>query len=546
MVDEIWASSASNGSSIPSENKPSHAVLSPNLTSCHRSFSDANKPVYCCPPKRNSEEPIIDFKFPDPSETIRVRRPAHLVNDEYLAKYQKALTIMKSLPYDDPRSFMRQADIHCLYCTGAYNQENSDLVLKIHKSWMFFPWHRMMLYFHERILGSLIGDDTFALPFWNWDSPEGMVMPDMYMNGPLFDKERDTSHFAPRVTDNDYNEVDSGLGPEEQIKANVAFMYHQMVSGAKKMELFMGCQYRAGVNGFCNGPGTLETAPHNTLHSWIGSGLYEEGEDMGAFYAAARDPIFYAHHSNIDRLWDVRKELRAKENSPIDVDDPDWLDTHFFFYNEKSQLVRIKFRDVLNITKLGYTYDWVENPWINARPKPSIPPKVARHMLKLRENDAHSGGLLSLKPSRSLVSDFGPKGRILDTIVRVQVYRPKTSRTKKEKKIEEEVLVVYGIDVKEDMYAKFDVYINAVDETTIGPESREFAGTFVNMRRGVKVVMNKGDIPVETKTNIKLGISELLEDLEADDDEVIWVSLVPRGRTGLNITIDGVRIEHMR
>ncbi|KAI3934177.1 hypothetical protein MKW92_043169 [Papaver armeniacum] len=52
--------------------------------------------------------------------------------------------------------------------------------------------------------------------------------------------------------------------------------------------------------------------------------------------------------------------------------------------------------------------------------------------------------------------------------------------------------------------------------------------------------MNKGDIPVETKMNIKLGISELLEDLEADDNDVIWVSSVPRGGTGLNITIDGV------
>ncbi|KAI3953170.1 hypothetical protein MKX01_042165 [Papaver californicum] len=461
---------------IPLENKPSRAVLSPNLTSCHRSFSDANKAVYCCPPKRNSEEPIIDFKFPDPSETIRVRRPAHLVDDEDLAKYQKALTIMKSLPYDDP----------------PYNQEHSNLIFKIHKSWMFFPWHRMMLYFHERIPGSLIGDDTFALPFWNWDSPEGMVMPDMHMNSPQFDKERDTSHFAPRVTDNYYNEVDSGLGPEEPIKANVAFMYHQMVSGAKKMELFMGCQYRAGTNVFCNG---LETAPHNTLHSWI------------TFYAAARDPIFYAHHSNIDH-----------------VDDPDWLDIHFFFYNEKSQLVRIKFRDVLNITKLGYNYDSqliqdISIPWINAQPNLSIPPKVARHMLKMRDNDAHSEGLLLFKPSSSLISDFGPKGRILDTILRVQVHRPKTSRTKMEKTIEEEA----------DMYAKFDVYINAVDETTIGPESREFTGTFVNMRRGVNVVMNKGDIPVEMKTNIKLGISELLEDLEADDDDVIWVSLMGFG-----------------
>ena len=30
---------------------------------------------------------------------------------------------------------------------------------------------RFYLYFHERILGKLIGDDTFALPFWNWTRP---------------------------------------------------------------------------------------------------------------------------------------------------------------------------------------------------------------------------------------------------------------------------------------------------------------------------------------------------------------------------------------
>ncbi|TVU16157.1 hypothetical protein EJB05_39708, partial [Eragrostis curvula] len=33
------------------------------------------------------------------------------------------------------------------------------------------------LYFHERILDKLTDDDTFALPFWNWDSPGGMTLP---------------------------------------------------------------------------------------------------------------------------------------------------------------------------------------------------------------------------------------------------------------------------------------------------------------------------------------------------------------------------------
>ncbi|PRQ23755.1 putative catechol oxidase [Rosa chinensis] len=89
---------------------------------------------------------------------------------------------MKSLSYSDPRSFRRHADIHCIFCTGAYDHPHSHCPLKIHRNWFFFSWHRMLLHFHERIVGSLIGDDTFAPPFWNWDCPDGMAMPEWYMH----------------------------------------------------------------------------------------------------------------------------------------------------------------------------------------------------------------------------------------------------------------------------------------------------------------------------------------------------------------------------
>jgi len=32
----------------------------------------------------------------------------------------------------------------------------------------FFSWHRMYLYWFERIVRRMSGDDTWALPYWNW------------------------------------------------------------------------------------------------------------------------------------------------------------------------------------------------------------------------------------------------------------------------------------------------------------------------------------------------------------------------------------------
>lgn len=341
---------------IPSQNHEVEAkrlTVSPNLTTCHLSFPRPDLSIYCCPPKPESEEPFIDFQFPPPSAPLRLRRPAHLLTDDYIQKYRKAVSIMNSLPYDDPRSFRRQADLHCIYCTGAYKQQNSDVPLEVHRSWLFFPWHRMMLYFHERILGDLIGDDSFALHFWNWDNPAGMVIPEMYLEGSLFDHEREISHLPPEMVELNYDlfaekEWGGETDKEEKIKMNLAFMYNQMVSGAKTTELFMGCSYRGGEGGDCDGPGTIEEAPHNTLHDWIGNSVNIGRENMGSFYSAGRDPIFYCHHSNNDRLWEIWRKSHS------DITDTDWLDSHFFFHDEKKQLVRIKIRDILNITKLRY------------------------------------------------------------------------------------------------------------------------------------------------------------------------------------------------
>ncbi|WOL02934.1 polyphenol oxidase I, chloroplastic-like [Canna indica] len=527
-----------NGREVIKSSDSERLPIVANLSNCHASLTDAGVPVYCCPIWKDGDQELVDFQFPDPSSPMRIRRPIHKIDDEYRAKYARAVEIMKNLPDDHPHNYRRQANMHCLYCTGAYNQMSSEALYKIHRTWLFFPWHRAFLYFHERILGKLIGDENFSLIYWAWDHPDGMWFPEMFKNGSLIAMQRDPYHFQHAVDDN-YARVERNLTDSEQILDNLALMYHQMVSGAKKSELFMGCKLRHGVSGFCDIPGTIEAAPHNTVHSWVGNRNNPEREYMGAFYSAARDPVFFGHHSEIDRMWTVWRRMRGNKHPATEFPDEDWLDTEFTFYDENVRLVRIKVRDVLDHTKLRYKYQDVDFRWLNARPKPSVAPHVARSILKKRHAEQQS--LLRMPGSDQ--QQLEQQGNwTLDKPITVRLERPRVNRTKEEKEEEEEIIYIYGINTKRSSFVKFDVFVNVVEETVLSPRSREFAGTFVDIQH-----VSRSKDGMKMKSGLKLGISELLEDLEADGDDSIWVTLVPRGDAGsLNTTVEGLRIEYMR
>jgi polyphenol oxidase len=173
----------------------------------------------------------IDFKPPSPSTALRIRPAAYAVTPEYIAKFTDAIQKMKSLPASDPRNFTKQANIHCGYCDGSYDQLGfPDMELQVHNSWLFFPFHRCCLYFFESILGSLINDPTFGIPFWNWDAPDGMKMPDIYTNksSPLYDPKRDASHVLGKMIDLDFSEKDHVPTDKQMIDHNLRIMYRQV------------------------------------------------------------------------------------------------------------------------------------------------------------------------------------------------------------------------------------------------------------------------------------------------------------------------------
>uniref|UniRef100_A0A0D9W9R3 Tyrosinase copper-binding domain-containing protein n=1 Tax=Leersia perrieri TaxID=77586 RepID=A0A0D9W9R3_9ORYZ len=508
-------------------------IQAPDLGECHEAVDvppTAPEIPNCCPTYVPGRTVTVDFAPPPPYSPLRVRPAAHLVDRAYLAKYERAVSLMKALPDDDPRSFAQQWRVHCAYCDGAYDQVGfPGLEIQIHSCWLFFPWHRMYLYFHERILGKLIGDDTFALPFWNWDAPAGMSFPAIYANrsSPLYDPRRNQAHLPPFPLDLDYSGTDTTLPKDQLIDQNLKIIHvmnmvyfiFQMISGARKAELFIGQPYRAGDEPD-PGAGSIELVPHNPVHQWTGDPRQPNGEDMGIFYSAARDPVFFAHHGNVDRMWQIRRALLFP--GATDIPDPDWLDAEFLFYDEDARLVRVRVRDTLDAAALRFAYQDVGPlPWLDARPA--------------------KGSAGTPAPATG-----GAFPAALSTTVRVAVARPRTSRSRKEKEEEEEVLVVEGIEVPDhSAYVKFDVFVNAPEDGGAATAAAgTCAGSFAMSPHGVHRGGGR-EGSTARKTVARFGICDLLDDIGADGDETVIVSIVPRCGCD-SVTVAGVSIGYVK
>ncbi|CAI9087521.1 OLC1v1021602C1 [Oldenlandia corymbosa var. corymbosa] len=510
-------------------------IPGPDVSKCGPAdLPEGAAPTNCCPP---SPSTIVDFQLPS-SPTLRIRPAAHLASRDYIAKYNRAIQLMKALPDNDPRSFRQQANVHCAYCDGAYDQAGfPNLELQVHGSWLFLPFHRFYLYFFEKICGKLLDDPTFAMPFWNYDAQGGMSLPAFYAdrNSSLYNRLRDAAHQPPNMIDLNFGGRDSNLSNSQKLSQNQTIMYRQIVSNARSPGLFFGGAYRAGDDPE-SGAGSVEITPHGPVHVWTGDRTQPNLEDMGNFYSAARDPIFYAHHSNIDRMWNIWKTLGGRRQ---DITDPDWLNASFLFYDENAQMVRVRVRDCLDTAKLGYQYQDVAIPWLNSRPSPRV--STATRMLR-RLTNANAADNDVIFPVK------------LDKPVKVMVKRPsKKKRSKKEKDEKDEILVIQKIVFERDQFVKFDVYINDEDDPKSTPENTEFAGSFVNVPHRVHSHENQnndksssskheGRHKKKIKTNLKLSLTEILEDMDAEDDDYVAVTLVPR--VGCDeVTVGGMKIE---
>ncbi|KAD3066730.1 hypothetical protein R6Q59_019070 [Mikania micrantha] len=528
---------ATNLTTIPSA--LAAPITAPDITSiCKDAGAGVNdkenaiRSLKCCPPSLGKT--IKDFVFPN-DKKVRMRWPAHVGTKEQVDKYRAAIQAMRDLPDDHPHSFVSQAKIHCAYCNGGYTQVDSgfgDKDIQIHNSWLFFPFHRWYLYFYERILGKLINDPDFALPFWKWDEPAGMPIPEMFVPetidgkpNSLYDVYRNADHIKDRIVDLDYYGEDKNIPDKQQVLCNLSTVYRDLVRNGGDTLSFFGGVYVAGDDPVENGAksvGSVEAGSHTSVHLWVGDKQQPSTpnrEDMGNFYSAGYDPAFYIHHSNVDRMWKLWKDLPLPGH--VEPTESDWLNASYVFYDENEDLVRVYNKDSVSLDKLKYNY--IENskevfPWRNSRPAK-------------RNKNLQTATTSEVKKVDQI--KFPVK---LDKILKVSVKRPAVNRSDEEKATANEVLAIKGIRYDSGKFVKFDVFVNdkLKDGVFTTPCDPEYAGGFAQIPHGAMKNMFMG-------SSARFGLTELLVDTNTDGDEYATVTLVPR--TGCeDLTVGNIEI----
>jgi len=281
-------------------------------------FSEFQPTNPCAPPAHGAAIP-----FRRDCRPIRPRQIANSLTPAEVTQLKAAYKAMRDLDSsdpNDPRGFTQQANVHCFWCA------TSDAAVQVHWTWKFLVWHRAYLYFHERILGKLIGNQNFRIPFWGWDTPGFTRLPNPYVTpndatNPLFNS---TRVLAPGIA-----------LPDEDV-------------GSAEINSALGLASFSEFGGTATLSGIPEGSPHGSVHGDVGG-------NMSFFSTAAKDPIFYQHHATVDKLWSDWEKATPTHTNPTDAA---FRDLTFTFFDENKQWRSIKASQVLDHERsLRYIYE---------------------------------------------------------------------------------------------------------------------------------------------------------------------------------------------
>jgi tyrosinase len=305
---------------------------------------------------------------------IKARQDVEHLSDTELANLRGAVAELMALNAwpRDRRSYNAWAQLHGDECPHGWS--------------IFLPWHRMYLWGFEHELQDIAPSVT--LPYWDWSRSTPQQVQDGYI----------PEAFRCWVTDEMLSSL-SGKVSAESIKALEAVegtkfesikRFWAAVGAIPESEepaivdalkvvnpLFSEKRWPGDFSSGAVDPrfddhyprpddidrivaidswrdfgggmdvdqsfGVVDMDPHNTMHLWIGG--MPEGKAPGLMannLTAAFDPIFWAHHANVDRIWALWQE----HHPGVDPPDP----------GDVLPGVSSTVQDSLDFRKLGYEY----------------------------------------------------------------------------------------------------------------------------------------------------------------------------------------------
>jgi hypothetical protein len=275
----------------------------------------------------------------------RERFQVFAANATKLKKFTDAVAKMKSRPVTDKTSWAYWANIHGLMAASTDPQWNQCR----HAHWWFVAWHRAYVLGLEHQLQAAIGDNKFRLPYWDYLDAGQRKIPAAFKKttSSLFESSRAGQEVGFEISD-------------LKKTFSAAKYLGNIIAGG-----FGGASVASGtVSAPKANRGRMEQNPHNTVHVDIG-GL------MGNPQTAAQDPIFWVHHCNIDRIWEVWIKNGPHTNPSTNA----FANETFTFPGVNGQPVTRKVADMFDTKKLGYTYDRLDLqvPVTSSTPAPPPP-----------------------------------------------------------------------------------------------------------------------------------------------------------------------------
>jgi tyrosinase len=208
-----------------------------------------------------------------------------------------------------------------------------------HHEELFLPWHRGYLYHFELALQDI--DAEVTLPWWNWMDEAGLPVP--YEDAPaggeanvLAGAPIEPWGVKPQEGWPAHTSRDPGEAPEPGVPAPWPPPLRTTTIAGKQVNLYDWMMQPPTYREFMQRCWRL----HDNIHVWVGGTMDDER-------FAAYDPIFWAHHAMVDRLWRI-----WQHNHPSALLDQGTLETSLTFATAPS----LKVSEVLDVVKLGYDY----------------------------------------------------------------------------------------------------------------------------------------------------------------------------------------------